>query len=141
MLLICFSSQMFFCYLFLVDVDTLQLLSREEELVRYRFQPRLAEFEEAAESMQGELAYDEAAGIIQSIEIQNVEPLSPAFSVTVDSYRLSFLFGADEDPRLLRRMESHAVGKAGFLKSFDSLVEVDFSGCRPGKAAAQGDAE
>jgi len=118
-------------YAYLVDPGSLQLLSQDGRFAAYSFRPRVAAMEEAQEQLQGSLVFDHGQKLVQRLEIRNAEPLAPAFSVPVDLYRLTFLFGAGEDARLLRRMESHAVGKAGFVKSFESLVEIDFGEYRP----------
>jgi hypothetical protein len=80
--------------------------------------------------MQGTLLLNTLTQQIEQIEIYNTEKLSPAFSVTVDTFRLALAFQQEQGEILLHKLESHAVGKAGFLKSFNSLVAVAFSDYR-----------
>ena len=61
------------------------------------------------------------------IEIFNTDELSPAFSVTLDTFRLQLYFVPQVGENLLRKLESHTVGKMGFVKSFDAIVVVEFS--------------
>ena len=114
-------------YSYLVDLESLELVTQRGEVLEFSFRPRLAAFEKAEGKMTGVLLFNGASNTIEKIEIRNTAELAPAFSVTVNEYRLSFLFGAPEDRRLLRKMESYAVGKAGFVKGFESFVQVDFS--------------
>ena len=115
----------------LVDSSTLQFVAQRGELLEFFFKPRINTLQDAADKMRGTLLFNNTTNAIEEIEVRNTQELSPAFSVTVDSYRLSFLFELEQGARLLRKMESHAVGTVGFLKSFDQLVVVDFSDFRP----------
>ena len=63
----------------------------------------------------------------EGIGSSNLGKLSPAFSVTVDTYRLVLKFQQEQGENLLQKLESRAVGKAGFMKSFDVLVAATFS--------------
>ena len=83
------------------------------------------------DKLRGALTLDTNTGHILDIEVFNAEPFSPAFSVTVEDYRLQFIFREEQGSRVLQRMESTAVGKAGFVKGFESVVVVDFTDYRP----------
>jgi hypothetical protein len=120
----------------LVDSSTLQFVSQRGELLEFFFKPRINTLKDAAGKMRGTLLFNNTTNAIEKIEVRNTQELSPAFSVTVDSYRLSFLFQLEQGARFLRKMESHAVGTVGFLKSFDQLVVVDFSDFRPAENTA-----
>lgn len=114
-------------YSHLVDSRTLQFISQNEEVSEFSFRPRIKAMDGAEDKMRGTLLFNSNTNSIEKIEVRNTQELSPAFSVTVERYRLSFLFHAAQGTRLLRTMESHAVGKMGFLKRFDQLVVVNFS--------------
>ena len=86
--------------------------------------------EDSRENLRGTLLLNTGTGQIEKLEIHNTEELSPAFSVTVDTYRLALSFQPEQGENLLQKLESRAVGKAGFIKSFDSQVEVTFSDYR-----------
>ncbi|MDE0931756.1 MAG: hypothetical protein OSA77_13765, partial [Halioglobus sp.] len=77
--------------------------------------------------LRGTLLLDSATQQITEIEIINTARLSPAFSVTLDTFRLGLSFNEEQGENLLRKLESHTVGKMGFLKSFDALVIFNFS--------------
>ena len=114
-------------YASMVDVHTLQLLETADNYVKLSFVPRVKALEDSRDKIRGTLRLDLASQQIEQIEITNIEPLSPAFSVSVDTYRLTLDFAPQQGETLLRKLESQAAGKAGFLKSFDSLVVIDFS--------------
>jgi len=122
-------------YSFLVDPESLARGVDENGRAQYTFSPRIRAMDDARDKLRGSLLLDTASGQIDRITVFNVESLSPAFSVTLEQYRLIFLFRDVQGARLLERMESHATGRAGFLKRFDSRVVVDFSDYR--KAASQ----
>lgn len=113
-------------YSYLVDTDTLTLEDAGGTLTRYGFVPRVRDLGSSRERLRGTLLLNNGTGQVDRLEIQNTEPLSPAFSVTVDTYRLVLTFGEEQGERLLQMLESTAVGKAGFLKSFDSNVVIRF---------------
>ena len=113
-------------YSYMVDVQTLQLLETGEDRAKFSFVPRVKALEESADKIQGLLLLNLKSRQIEQIEITNTEQLSPAFSVTVDTYRLTLQFEQQQGENLLSKLESHAAGKAGFVKSFDSLVGISF---------------
>lgn len=117
-------------YSHLVDSSTLRLITQKGELSEFSFVPRIKALEDAEGKMQGTLSLNTNSNAIEKIEVRNTLELSPAFSVSVDSYRLTFMFQPEQGARLLHKMESHAVGKVGFLKSFDQLVVVNFGDFR-----------
>jgi hypothetical protein len=114
-------------YGYMVDLQTLQLLETGDGYAKFSFVPRVKALEDSREKIRGFLLLNMASRQIDQIEIINTEQLSPAFSVTLDTYRLTLQFKQEQGENLLSRLESHAAGKAGFLKSFESLIEVSFS--------------
>lgn len=121
-------------YAQLVDLATLRAAGTENGLAAYAFSPRIKALEEFRAQLRGVLLLNTGTGAVEKIELTSVEPFSPAFSVTLDSYRLTFLFRDEQGARLLDRMESVAAGKAGFVKSFEDRVEVAFADYRPADA-------
>jgi len=83
--------------------------------------------EKSRDQVRGALLLNTKTQQIEEIEINNTGKLSPAFSVTVDTYRLVLKFQQEQGENLLKKLESHAVGHAGFLKSFDVFMAVTFS--------------
>jgi hypothetical protein len=114
-------------YRYMVDTDTLEFVEESDGDIAFSFVPRVKALEDSRDSLRGTLRLDAQTGQIEELEIHNTEELSPAFSVTVDRYRLLLHFQQEQGENLLRKLESDAVGKAGFLKSFDSKVKVTFS--------------
>jgi hypothetical protein len=117
-------------YVYMVDTETLELVEEADGHIELSFVPRVKAMENSRENLRGTLLLNTGAGQIEKLEIHNTEELSPAFSVTVDTYRLALRFQLEQGENLLQKLESHAVGKAAFIKSFDSQVEVTFSDYR-----------
>lgn len=117
-------------YAHMVDIATLEPLEAPADDEIYAFVPQVQKLEKAREHLRGKLFMDAQSGWIRQLEIYNTETLSPAFSVSVDTYRLKLDFGEVQGENLLQSLQSHAIGKAGFLKSFDSKVHVRFSDFR-----------
>ncbi len=114
-------------YSLMVDVETLQLLASGEGVAKFSFAPRVKALKDSIDQVQGLLHLNLETRRIDQIDIVNTAPLSPAFSVTIDTYRLTMQFRQQQGENLLSKLESHAAGKAGFVKSFESLVEISFS--------------
>ena len=117
-------------YAHLVDIVTLEPLEAPAGDEIYAFVPQVQKLEKAREHLRGKLFMDAQSGWIRQLEMYNTETLSPAFSVSVDTYRLKLDFGEVQGENLLQSVQSHAIGKAGFLKSFDSKVHIRFSDFR-----------
>jgi hypothetical protein len=111
-------------YRYLVDSQTLQPTESGEGYIKLTFAPRVKALEKSRDKVRGTLMYNTISQQIDEIELLNTEPLSPAFSVTVDTYRLTLQFRQEQGENLLSKLESHAVGTVGFVKGFDSLVKV-----------------
>ena len=114
-------------YGYMVDMETLDLIEDSDEHVIFSFVPRVKMLEDSRDQLRGTLLLDSATQQIKEIEIINTDELSPAFSVTLDTFRLGLSFDEEQGENLLQKLESHTVGKMGFLKSFDALVIVNFS--------------
>ena len=118
-------------YGYLVDTNTLEELSNDGNTSRFSFSPRIKALPAAGEKMSGILQFNNDSRQVETIQIDNTTKMSPAFSVTLEHYHLSFFFESPAGKNLLTRMESKASGKAGFLKQFDSKIIIDFSNYRP----------
>jgi hypothetical protein len=115
-------------YRYLVDTQTLALIEQRNGYAKLAFVPRIKAMEKSRDQVRGALLLNTQTQQIEEIEISNTGKLSPAFSVTVDIYRLLLKFQQEQGENLLQKLESRAVGKAGFMKSFDVLVAATFSG-------------
>ena len=114
-------------YAYMVDMETLELIEASDGHTMFSFVPKVKMLEDSRDQLRGTLLLDSATQQIEEIEIINTDDLSPAFSVTVNTFRLGLSFEEEQGENLLQKLESHTVGKMGFLKSFDALVIVDFS--------------
>ena len=114
-------------YGYMVDMETLDLIEDSDEHAIFSFVPRVKMLEDSRDQLRGTLLLDSATQQIKEIEIINTDELSPAFSVTLDTFRLGLSFDEEQGENLLQKLESHTAGKMGFLKSFDALVIVNFS--------------
>ncbi|GAB5452389.1 MAG: hypothetical protein Hals2KO_27170 [Halioglobus sp.] len=115
----------------LIDMATVAELERSGDSVSYAFTPRLKDLEKAEGKVSGSLVVDTRSGLVSAMDIFSTEEFSPAFSVSLQSYRLSFHFYNEQGTPLLTNMTSRAVGKVGFLKKFDTRTDITFSDYRP----------
>lgn len=113
-------------YSYMVDATTLKLVQNSDGLATISFLPRVKAMEESRDQLGGTLLLNLQKQQIEQIEIFNTRKLTPAFSVTIDTYRLNLKFQQEQGETVLSKLESEAVGSAGFLKSFDKAVAVTF---------------
>jgi hypothetical protein len=121
---------------YLVDLETLQQTSVSNHLAEVSFSPRIKQLEDFRENFAGKLILNTASNTIDRIEISSNSAFSPAFSVTLEHYRLSFSFRDEQGARLLHSMVSVASGKAGFFKRFETETRVSFGEYAPATKAA-----
>ena len=114
-------------YRYLVDTQTLELIEQRNGYAKLSFVPRIKAMEKSRDQVRGALLLNTKTQQIEEIEINNTGKLSPAFSVTVDTYRLVLKFQQEQGENLLRKLESHAVGHAGFLRALMSSWLLTFS--------------
>ncbi len=114
-------------YGYMVDTQTLELIEASDGYAMFSFSPRVKMLEDSRDQLRGTLLLDSTTQHIDEIEIINTDDLSPAFSVTLETFRLGLSFDEEQGENLLQKLESHTVGKMGFLKSFDALVIVNLS--------------
>tara|TARA_R110001599_G_scaffold353826_1_gene599259 strand:- start:32875 stop:33609 length:735 start_codon:yes stop_codon:yes gene_type:complete len=118
-------------YRYLVDTATLQLIEESEGYQTLSFVPRLKDLEDSGDKVRGSLLLDTSTNQIEKLDIYNTENLSPAFSVSLTTLRLTFSFRQEQGAMLLATMYSQLEGKAGFVKSFASEVTIDFNEYQP----------
>lgn len=114
-------------YADMVDAATLQQVQNSDGYAKWSFVPYIKAMEKSRDQLRGTLLLNLETQQIEEIEIYNIEKVTPAFSVTVDTYRLILRFQPEQGEVLLNKLESRAVGSAGFLKSFDKAVKVTVS--------------
>jgi hypothetical protein len=116
---------------YLVDLKTLKHTAQTDNHAEISFSPRVKRMEDFRDELAGKLVLNTQTEQIEKIEIYNTEKFSPAFSVTLESYLLTFHFRDEQGARLLDNLLSSAVGKVGFLKKFDTETSISFSDYRP----------
>jgi hypothetical protein len=114
-------------YEYMIDVETLQFLDAGDGYARFSFLPRVKALENSRDKIRGSLLLNTTSQQIDQIEIINTAQLFPAFSVTVDTFRLTMKFQPEQGEQVLSKLESDTAGKAGFVKSFDVQVVATFS--------------
>jgi hypothetical protein len=114
-------------YRYLVDATTLSLVQASGNQLEFSFRPKIKAMEDVRDQLQGSVWLNLETGQIEIIEIFNLEKLSPAFSVTVDSYKMTLRFQLEQGENLLKELESRVIGNVGFLKNFERVTHVSFS--------------
>lgn len=72
----------------MVEAQTLVLIEQRNGYAKLAFVPRIKAMEKSRDQIRGALLLNTQTQQIEEIEINNTGKLSPAFSVTVDNYRL-----------------------------------------------------
>lgn len=118
-------------YTYLVDTATLELIQAGGDVAEFSFLPRVDAMKDSRDLLRGKLLLNLETQQINEIAISNTQKLSPAFSVTLDSYRLVLKFQPEQGAVLLHKIDSQAVGSVGFLKSFENVVSIAFRDYKP----------
>lgn len=112
----------------LVDPATLMLTDETETHWIYAFRPRVEEFEDQLDRVEGRLHVPRDASFIERIEINNTETIEPAFAVDIHSFTLVFEFEQLANGQtVIRRTESDVSGRAYGIKSFDEVRRKEWS--------------
>lgn len=112
----------------LVDPATLMLTDETETHWIYVFRPRVEDFEDQLDRVEGRLYVPRDASFIERIEINNTETIEPAFAVDIHSFTLIFEFEQLANGRtVIRRTESDVSGRAYGIKSFDEIRRKEWS--------------
>jgi hypothetical protein len=114
----------------LVDLSTLKLMEISDRQVRLSFTPDLDEFEKDKDKLNGTLSLNADTHLIEDLTLFNNGKISPAFSVSIKTFRMNLSFTPIDGELLLTRMASTVEGKVGFLKKFNSNSEIVFSDYR-----------
>ena len=114
-------------YCQLVDLSTLALLEQSNTHATLSFTPDIKALTKNREQLQGKIVLNTETKLVEQIHFENTEKLSPAFSVSLNLYQMTLSFSQQQGQLLLHNMTSKLAGKAGFFKTFESQVKVDFS--------------
>lgn len=112
----------------LVDPATLMLTDETESHWIYSFRPRLEDFEDQLDRVEGRLHVPRDASFVERIEIHNTEEIEPAFMVDIHSFTLMLEFEKLANGQtVIRRTESDVSGKAFGIKNFDETRRQEWS--------------
>jgi hypothetical protein len=111
----------------MVDFSTLELVEVSNGQALLSFTPVLDGLEKESDKLNGSLRLNTDSQLIENLSLVNTDKLSPAFSVSLKTFNMSFSFSPVDGDTLLSRMETSIEGKAGFLKKFKTSTEIVFS--------------
>jgi hypothetical protein len=114
----------------MVDFSTLTLVEISEGQAVLAYTPVLDGLEKASDKLEGTLKLNADTHLVEELSLVNTEKLSPAFSVSLTTFNMKFLFSPVDGETLLSGMETSIEGKAGFLKKFKENTEIVFSDYR-----------
>lgn len=128
-------------YGYLVDSSTLSMAttsaatdtaapSGQGQLIELNFSPRIKAFEDDQSKLQGSLLFNIEQNTVEKISVHNTAKLSPAFSVSLTNYQMELVFSLLQAHQLLQQMNTTLQGKYGFMKKFDSKINIQFSDFR-----------
>ena len=111
----------------MVDFSTLELVEVSNGQALLSFTPVLDGLEKESDKLDGRLRLNTDSKLVENLSLVNMDKLSPAFSVSLKTFNMSFSFLPVDGETLLSRMETSIEGKAGFLKKFNTSTEIVFS--------------
>ena len=111
----------------MVDLATLAFVEEVDSYAILSFVPNLKGMEKEREKFIGNLVLNTETALLEQISLENIGKVSPAFSVSLKTYKTVMSFVPIQGELLLGTLVSRIVGKVGFFKNIDVLVEVEFS--------------
>ncbi len=114
----------------MVDFSTLVLVEVTNGQALLSFTPVLDRLEEESAKLNGTLRLNTDTHLIEELSLVNTAELSPAFSVSLKTFNMSFFFFPVDGEVLLSEMKTRIEGKAGFLKKFKDSTDITFSDYR-----------
>ena len=114
----------------MVDLSTLKFeeISNGQAVLSYT--PVLDGLEKASDKLDGTLKLNADTHLIEEINLVNTGKISPAFSVSMTTFHMTFQFSPVDGETLPSRMHTSIEGKAGFLKKFKTDTKAIFSDFR-----------
>lgn len=114
----------------MIDFSTLTLVEVTNGQALLSFTPVLDGLEDESGKLNGSLRMNTDKHLIEELSLVNTEKLSPAFSVSLKTFKMTFSFAPVDGVVLLSGMKTNIEGKAGFLKKFKESTEITFSDYR-----------
>lgn len=114
----------------MVDFSTLKLVEVTNGQALLSFTPVLDGLEKESDKLDGSLLMNAETYLVEEFSLANTAKLSPAFSVSLMTFNMSFSFLPVDGEVLVSHMKTSIEGKAGFLKKFKESTEITFSDYR-----------
>ncbi len=116
-----------------LDQASAEKISEDADRVVYRFRLNQgADDDTTAEHLRSTFTFHKATRSIERVELANLEPFSPMFSVKIKEVRtvMQYSLPTDDRPSLLERISVRVRGRAMLVKSLDEDMEVVYSDYR-----------
>lgn len=113
----------------MVKLDTLKVLEENESEWVMSFQPNIADFDaEVNKNLSGRLHLTKNGHYVNRMVMDNIDTLSPYFSVKINKFHLSMEFMKVTDNVLVpKQVETIMSGKALFVKNIEEDSQQSFS--------------
>ena len=115
----------------LIVLDSLTLLSEDENLLRAKFAVELQKLGvEASKKLTGELLYNKRQKFIEQVVIRNTAPFSPMFSAKITQFSLTFEFDIIHNAVLPQKYHLNMQGSFAFFTEINEVSSNTFSDYR-----------
>ena len=111
----------------MIDRDTLLFVAQNGNIAQYSFTPVIEDLADEKDKLNGLLFIDQTQQLITRMEVTNNDELSPAFSVTLDEFKLDFKFTVIDQRPVIAKIHTQIHGTVGFFKSLDQESLQEFS--------------
>lgn len=111
----------------MVDTNSLELDRTDGGIAYFNFAPRLDDMPEESDKLVGQLSVDMRSQHVISMSIKNKAPLTPAFSVQLDNFKMDFEFTLVDQKLVYKKIMMDMSGTAGFVKDISEQTVEEFS--------------
>jgi succinate dehydrogenase flavin-adding protein (antitoxin of CptAB toxin-antitoxin module) len=111
----------------MVDLDSLQLISRQGNHVQYQFVPTVRDLENEKSQLQGRLLFDVGSLQLLSLRIENTAVLKPALAVKINHFFLALDFEPHFNCEVVNRSHLKIFGKVAYIKTVNFESEEYYS--------------
>jgi len=112
----------------LVDIDTLHILSEDNEFIKSAFKVGYSRFgEDAKKKLEGILTFDKKNRFVKNLEIINNDNFSPMFSADINKLKLTLSFIKIKNAILPLGTTMRLVGSMAMFIEIDEISTVDYS--------------
>lgn len=112
----------------LIQLDQLQLTQASAESLIVRFPVHIDRLgKKTSEKLSGSLVYNIPEQFIESIQIHNLEPVSPVLGAYIDDFRLTLDFVKIQDTVLPKKQQLDMSGTWAFFKEIKEVSQDTYS--------------